>query len=219
MFNLPGIEQVRSDFSPGSPLASFDIEIAAPTVATVPAGRCSDPYGETALLWRPFPGQELPIADYARRITEQFDFAAKVSEAGIRQDTVRRRPGIIIIDSAYAATETGRAVLASLRGLPRWVLPLLVSVRPEDPLARQLARHVRALIGEEELPTQAARRGARGVGSFDEFASLAPVLVAEAERQYLRFGGGRVSSPRLAGRPRLGQAEETDGTAVTYTGE
>ena len=94
-------------------------------------------------------------------------------------------------------------MLASLAGFPRWVLPLLVSGEPDDPGARQLASQVRALLREEELPTQAARRGARGVRSVDEFVSLVPVLVAEAERQYLRYGSGRVPSPRSVGRPRL----------------
>jgi hypothetical protein len=40
----------------------------------VGAGRSSGAYGDTALLWRPFPGQELPLAEYARQIVERFDF-------------------------------------------------------------------------------------------------------------------------------------------------
>jgi FxsC-like protein len=204
---LPDIEKVPSEFSPGAPLASFNIEVAAPTAATVPAGRSPDHYGDTALLWRPFSEQELPLAEYARQIIERFDFNANVSEIGITRDMTRQRPGIIVIDPAFAATETGRALLASLAGFPRWVLPLLVSGEPHDRLVRQLASQVRALLREDELPTEMARAGARGVESFDEFVALVPRLVAEAERQYLRHGKGRVPSPRSAGRPRLGQGE------------
>jgi hypothetical protein len=40
---------------------------------------------------------------------------------------------------------------------------------------------------------------------LDEFVSLVPRLVAEAERQYLRHGRGRV--PSSVGRPRLGRGE------------
>jgi FxsC-like protein len=212
---LPDIEKVKSAFAPGTPLASFDIEIAAPTAVSVPAGRSPAAYGETALLWRPFQGQALPLAEYARQIIERFDFSAQVSEVGITRDTSKKRPGIILIDPAFAATETGRSVLASLAGLPRWVLPLLVSGEPRDPSARQFASQVRALLREDELPTQAARRGARGVESLDDFVSLVPELVAEAERQYLRYGTGRVPSPRSAGRPRLGQSRGPDGTDDT----
>src|ERR1700722_7322811 len=212
---LPDIEQVPSDLSPGAAIASFDIEIAAPTAGAAPPGHNPVSYGETALLWRPFPGQELTLAESAKQIIERFDFKAWVSEVGVTRDATRERPGIIIIDSAFAATETGRAALASLAGFPRWVLPLVVSSEPEDPSARQLAGQVRALLREDELPTQAARRGARGVESLEEFVSLVPVLVAEAERQYLRYGSGRVPSARSAGRPRLLQGEGPDGTAVT----
>lgn len=204
---LPDIEQVESDFSPGARLARFSIEIAAPTAAAAPADRAPGTYGETALSWRPFPGQELPLAEYARQIIERFDFDAQVSEVGIAKATTRQRPGIIIIDPAFAATEAGRAALESLAGLPRWVLPLLViSGGPDDPSVRQLASEVRVMLREDELPTPAARRGARGVESFDDFVSLVPSLVAEAGRQYLRYRSGHVPSAQ-ADRPRLGQSE------------
>jgi FxsC-like protein len=212
--HLPDIRQVQSAFLPSAPLASFDIEIAAPTSATAPVGRSPGPYGETALLWRPFLGQELPLAEYARQIIERFDFNAEVSEAGIAKDTTLQRPGIIIIDAALAATESGQAALASLAGFPRWVLPLLVSSgEPDDPSGRQLASQARALLREDELPTKAARRGARGVESFKEFVSLVPELVAEAEQQYLRHRSGRVPSPRSV-RPRLGESPGPDGTLL-----
>ncbi len=201
--DLPDIEKVESYFLPDAKLDSFDIQIAAPTAATASQGRSPGTYGDTALQWRPFPGE--PLAEYAKQIIERFDFDAKVSEIGTPRDTTRERPGIIVIDPAFAATETGRDVLAALAGFPRWVRPLVVSGEPHDSATRQLASQVRALLREDELPTQAARRGARGVESFDEFVSLVPRLVAEAGRQYLRYGPGRVPSAHPTERPRLGQ--------------
>lgn len=212
--SVPDIASAASGFSPGAPLANFDVEIAAPTAATVPVGSSLGRYGDTALVWRPFPGQELPLAEYARQIIERFDFQATVSEVEITRD--RHRPGIIIIDPVLAATETGRAALASLASLPRWVLPLLVAGEPHDPLAGQFASEAGALLMEDQLPTQAARRGARGVDSLDEFVSLVPVLVAEAERQYLRNRSGRVPPSRPVGRPRLGQHEGPDGLLLLH---
>jgi hypothetical protein len=66
------------------------------------------------------------------------------------------------------------------------------------------------------LPTESARRGAAGVESLDEFVSLIPILVAEAERQYLRYRTGRVTLPRSAGRPALEERESPGGPAVYF---
>ena len=66
------------------PLPVFSIEIAAPTTAaTVPAsGEPDAPTARPPRTWRPFPGQELPLAEYARQIIRRFDFDARVSEFG-----------------------------------------------------------------------------------------------------------------------------------------
>jgi hypothetical protein len=185
---VPDIERVGSAFSAGAPLATFRIEVAAPTAAK----------------WRPFPGQDVPLAEYARQVAERFDFDARVSEVAPGDGTAGRRPGIIVIDPEFISDENTRAVLGSVAGqLPRWVLPLVVVDKPSDPRTRELAAKVRTVLNAAGLPTESARRGAAGVESLDEFVSIVPVLVAEAERQYLRFSSGRVTSPRSAGRPRL----------------
>lgn len=185
---VPDIERVESAFSPGAPLATFSIEVAAPTAVT----------------WRPFPGQEAPLAEYARQVTERFDFDARVSGVTAEDCSARPRPGIIVIDPEFISDENTRAVLGSVaRRLPRWVLPLVVVDNPSDPRTRELAAKVRAVLNAGALPTESARRGAAGVESLDEFVSIVPVLVAEAERQYLRYSAGRVTSPRSAGRPHL----------------
>jgi hypothetical protein len=178
----------ESAFSPGAPLATFSIEVAAPKAAK----------------WCPFPGQELPLAEYAREIVERFDFDARVSEVNAEAGAARRRPGIIVIDPEFIADESMRAVLGSVAGqLPRWVLPLVIVDSPGDPRIRELAAKVRTVLNAGDLPTESARRGAAGAESLAEFVSLVSVLVAEAERQYLRHSTGRVASPRSAGRPRL----------------
>jgi FxsC-like protein len=212
---VPDIETVQSEFSPDAPLAVFDIEVAAPTTADERADGSPGTYGDTALAWRPFTGQGLPLAEYARQITERFDFDPRVSEVRTAGDTARQRPGIIIIDPAFVADERRHAEFRSLAKFPRWVLPLVVLGQPRDQRTRELAAEVRAILDADELPTESARRGARGVESLAEFVAIVPLLVAEAERQYLRHRAGRVPSPRSAGRLRLGQGEGPDGTAVT----
>jgi FxsC-like protein len=209
---VPDIEQVESAFPPGGPVAVFVIEVAAPTLSTAPAGRDTRPYGETPAHWRPFPGQELSLAEYARQVAERFDFDARVT--GLTG--AGRRPGIIVIDPEYIADENSRAVLESVAmALPRWVLPLVVLGQPGDRRTRELAAQVmNILVRAKALPTESARQAASGVKSLDEFVSILPVLVAEAERQYLRYRSSRVPSPRSAGRPRLGRIDEPNGPAT-----
>jgi hypothetical protein len=68
-------------------------------------------------------------------------------------------------------------------------------------------------FGGQELPL--AEYARQGVRSLDEFVSLVPVLVAEAERQYFRHRSSRATVPGSPGRPRLGRAEGPDaGTAA-----
>jgi len=185
---VPDIEQVGSEFSPDAPFAVFDIEAAAP------AG------------WAPFTGQEVPLAEHARQVAEQFGFDARVSPVRVVGDADGRNPGIIIINPAFVAEETGRTTLGLVaRELPRWVMPVLVLDHPGDSRTQELAATARAILKAPELPADSARREARGVESLDEFVAIVPVLVAEAERQYLRYRTSRVPPPRTPGRPRLGR--------------
>jgi FxsC-like protein len=215
---VPDIENVSSAFSPSSPLAVFDIQVAAPTAATAPRGSDLSAYAETPSRWQPFPELELPLAESACQIAERFDFATLVSEVGHPTGRSRQPPGIVIIDPAFAAAEAGIDVLRSVARMPRWVLPLLVIGQPDDRRTRELADQVRTILKAEQLPTDSARKGARGVSSLDEFHSLVPVLVVEAERQYLRHRPSQVTSPRSTRRLRLGRSDDPDGPTAVDSG-
>jgi FxsC-like protein len=194
-YEVQDINEMTSPFSPDSPLAAFAIETAAPTTSTVAAGHDPSGYGEDSADWCPFPHQELPLAEYARQVAERLDFRAEVS--GIKIKAVRensvRRPGIILIDPWFVADDNGRSALESaVSELPRWVLPLLVVDQPSDPRTQRLVGQVRDILAAAgALPTDSSRRGAKGVNSLSEFVSTVRVLVAEAEKQYLRYRSGR----------------------------
>ena len=192
---VPDIEKVESKF--GAPLSAFLIEVAAP-----------EPPGQ----WRPFPGQELPLAEVARQIVERFSFDPRVGELRPIGKRSERRPGIIVIDPEFIAGEDGRAALGSVAAkLPEWVLPLLVVDQPDNARTRRLADEVRKILtAVKPLPTESARRGALGVESLDEFDSLFPVLVAAAERQYITYHSNHVPSPPPAGRLSLRRLEGPD---------
>jgi FxsC-like protein len=216
------IDDVESRFMPEPHLAEFAIETAAPTTRTVAEGHDPQVYGESSTEWRPFPRQKLTIAEYAGQVAERFDFEVKVGEIKTVRDQVTRRPGIILIDPWFIADESGRSALESaVDKLPRWVLPLLILDQPDDIRTRELATQVRDILRDAgALPTDSSRRAARGVGSLGEFVSLVRVLVAEAERQYLRYRSGRyrsghVSSPPSPKRPSLRRAVRPDGSAST----
>jgi FxsC-like protein len=206
------IEHVQSEFSPGPPLAIFGIEVAAPTLATAPPGRELRAYGDTSIQWRPYAEQELPLAEYAREVIARFNFDVRVNEISVLGDPAQRRPGIVVIDPEFVADQAGRDTLGSAaRQFPAWVLPVVVLDQPGDRRTRDLAAEVRKILTRARpLPTKPARQGARGVESLNEFVSIVPLLVAEAERQYVRYQSSRVPSSRPAGRLSLRQREGSD---------
>lgn len=185
---VPDIDKMKSAFAPRSPLAVFSIETAALTANAEVKGHSLTPYGASSILWRPFPGQQLPLAEYARQVAVRFDFDTKIGDIAPISSPQARKPGIILIDPWLLATKDGRPAFASaIEDLPRWVLPLVILDRPDDRREQALVQQVREMLGKAgALLTNSARRGAQGVSSLDDFVSLMPKLVAEAERQYLR---------------------------------
>jgi FxsC-like protein len=210
------IEKAQSAFPADRRLPVFNIEVAVPAAAAGGSqGRDLQAYGDAPEEWRPFPGQELPLAEYARQLIRRFDFDVRVTALGTDANLSRRRPGIIVIDPAFILDEAGQAALRDVAiGLPRWVLPLVV-VTPDDEPARRLASQVLDILPKATaLPTEWSRRAARGVKSLNEFVSIVPVLVAEAERQYFRHRSSRAPVPGSSGRPRLGRADGPDAAAA-----
>jgi FxsC-like protein len=202
---VPDIDDMTSPFATEQHLSVFAIETAAPTVSNVVPEHDSRGYGDSSSDWRPFSEQESSLAEYAAQIARRLDFKPEVS--GIKQvsDPRARRPGIILIDPWFIADDAGRAALESaVNNLPRWVLPLVVFRHSSDASTAKLADQVREILrAAGALPTESARRAAEGVSSLDEFVSTVRVLVADAERQYLRYRGGRTSPPRSGTRPSL----------------
>jgi FxsC-like protein len=204
------IEKAPSAFPATRPLPVFNVEVAAPTAVNAPRGRYLPSYGETPALWRPFPGQQLPLAEYARQLIERFDFDVRVAAVSAAADPAARRPGIIVIDPAFIADEAGRGTLRAVASaLPRWVLPLVV-VAPDDEPTRELRAGVLDILTKAKaLTTEWSAPAARGVTSLRKFVEMVPVLVAEAERQYFRYR--RPPLPRSAERPRLGRIDGPEG--------
>ena len=222
---VPDINKMNNPFMPESHPAVFVIETAVPTASNIAAERDPRGYGESGADWRPFPQQKLPLAEYARQVAVRFDFGAEVTGIRTVSNPHDRRPGIILIDPWFIADDSGRMAFESaVEHLPRWVLPLVVLDQPEDASTQKLVGQVREILSAAgALPTDSSRRAAKGVSSLDHFVSIVPVLVAEAERQYLRYRGGRyrgghVPSPPSRTRPSLRRPAWPEGSGSTPDG-
>jgi hypothetical protein len=186
---MTGTSEMNSDYVPEPPLGVFTVEIAAP--------------GGSSADWRPFPAQELPLAEYARQIIERFDLKAEVIELAASRNPDISRPGIILVDPQFMTIPGGRAALeAAVARLPKWILPILIVDRPDDARTEDLADQVRDIfftVGA--LHARSASRGARGVSSFPAFSLLVRDLFFEAEGQYIahrsrqRYGAPVPSRP------------------------
>lgn len=218
---VPDIDGVPSAFNAEEAPAVFTVAVAAPVRSALPAGRDPAGYADTSDGWQPFgKGQGLPLAAYAARAAEQLDFA--VVQAGIEKadDMLSSGPGVILIDPWFLAAGRGPGILqAAVRDLPSWVLPLLVMDPEPDTRAATLAEQARTILHEAGAGrSEAAKRAISGVRSAEEFATLMPVLVAEAERQYLRHGPVLRSTAQPGSRPRLTGPRRQAGPVVRPQG-
>jgi FxsC-like protein len=181
--------EMNSDYLPEPPLGVFTVEIATP--------------GGSSADWRPFPAQELPLAEYARQIIERFDLKAEVVELAADHDPDTSRPGIILVDPRFMDIPGGRVALeTAVARLPKWILPILIVRQADDGRTEYLASQVREILfAAGALRARSARRGARGVSSFQAFSLLVRDLVFEAEGQYIthrsrqRYGAPIPSRP------------------------
>jgi len=207
----PGIDSVRSPFTVAASAGVFAVTVAAPS----------------GTAWRPFPDvQELPLAEYAATLAEQFDLRASVSDLDGASRQLGGDPGVILIDPEFAAEESGRRALQqAAEVLPPWTLPVLVRSHEADPREAELAERVQAILGLTEVAAPAARparsgvpEAAAGIASLERFVALMPSLVAEAERQYLRLGPIHRATPPSGSRLRL-RADEADEADEAVSGE
>lgn len=205
MADIPDIDETESEFNPEASAAVFAVTVVAPSRPSLPDGPDPASYGDNSTAWRPFSGeQDQQLAEHAARVAERLDFAVLLM--GIEKvEDINGRAGVILIDPWFVADRQRLDSLRQLvRGLRPWVLPLLVVDPPADTRVTQLADQVRAILVDAGLArTDTARRAINGVTSLSDFVTLMPVLVAEAERQYLRDGPIERSMARPGFRLRL----------------
>lgn len=205
------LDSFTSAFRTEGAAADFAVAVAAPTVSSAPQGRDSRPYGDVSTEWRPFGDRErLRLAEYAATTAERLDFSTVVLAAPDAERLHAGTPAVVLIDPWIAERGADEVQLAALRRLfdgdrRRWTLPLAVL----DSADAQSGKERERLLGDLErvleragaLTSEAARRGARGVTSIEEFATVLPVMVTEAERQYIKHSSDfrRAEAPSSGG--------------------
>jgi FxsC-like protein len=208
---VPDIDEMKSRFQPEIPLAVFAVAVAAPTSDAVPVGCDPRNYGDTSARWHPFPGQGLSLAEYAQQVAERLDFEVTFTSLEEACDGAAGRPGIILIDPWFIADDEGRALRSALGKLPPWVLPLLVYSAPRDARAGRLAAEVKDMLrAVGALPAESSPRASRSASSLEDFVGVVPVLVAEAERHFLRHVSVPAPSVQPGARPRLSGAAQRE---------
>jgi FxsC-like protein len=200
----PAFDQVESPFHPAPGTAEFDVYVAAPSRAQLPADHDGRGYGEAGEDWRAFPDdQELPLNEYAVQVAEQLDLSVHVTGIG-RRPGPESQPGILIIDPWLLGTEAGLEALTEfVSEMPPWVLPLLVLPPAADRRAADHAQRIRDILNGSATGTDVASQAVQGVRSLKEFVTLMPILVTEAERRYLRRGTTVRPEPQRRFWPRL----------------
>jgi FxsC-like protein len=208
---VPDIDEMKSRFRPEAPLAVFAVAVAAPTSDAAPVGSDPRSYGDTSARWHPFPGQELSLAEHAKQVAERLDFEVKFTSLDEACDRAAGRPGLILIDPWFIAADEGQGLRSALGKLPPWVLPLLVYSSPRDTRAGLLAAQVKDMLrAAGVLPAESSRRASRSASSLEGFVAVVPVLVAEAERRFLRQVSVPAPSVQPGARPRLSGAAQPE---------
>jgi FxsC-like protein len=196
----PDIDTVRSPFCADDSAVGFVVAVATAPHLDVPVG------GESAMPWQPFPEiGEASLTQYAATLAEQLDFAVVLASLDKAEGEFNRNPGVILIDPWYVADEKRLRELIRVTGaLPSWVLPVVVVNPAASQRETELAQRVKTILeasraGRTEMATEAVA----GVRSLEQFVTLMPFLIAEAERQYLRGGPTIPSTARKRSRPTL----------------
>ena len=157
--------------------------------------------GPTLAGWTPFPGaRDAPLAGQALGVARRMDVVAAV--AGLREAARlwRRKPAVLLVDLWLLDDDERTAEVArTLRGLPSWVVPLLIAEGNDHGHATRVAElreRALAMLGDEADPATSV------ADSAERFQQIMPVLVSQARSRYLHELPSTFPS-----RPRLGMAE------------
>ena len=191
----PNIELIESPFIPDTASAVLWIAVVAPAARETdePGPAEAEPrYGSSSVDWRPYPDEQaLSLSAYAAWRAEQLDFAVLVTGLEDRPKT-HNGPCVMLIDPRVIGDERSRdQLLATLPDLPPWVLPLLVLDDGGDSELLRLASEARGMLAaaDRDLPPSAIHN----TTTLAEFLEVVPVLIAEAERRYIRYGPAPVA--------------------------
>ncbi|GGM39703.1 hypothetical protein GCM10007977_046400 [Dactylosporangium sucinum] len=155
--------------------------------------------GEKGAGWRPYPTEhELVLADYVAATADRLGMPATVLDLAGAAEWSPVKPTVLLIDPDL----TARNALAAVDALPRWVVPLVVV--GDDQRGAAGADAVAATLQDAGFPKVLPARTA------SEFERAVPILVTEANKQFLRLGPVDPPAGPATPRPRLRPGTASD---------
>jgi TIR domain-containing protein len=143
--------------------------------------------------WRAYAA---PITQHAATLADRLGLRSEVTDVAEAEQLFERTPGIVLVDP-WPAGDRAESITARLRGLPPWVVPVVLE-EPRERLGEQAA----ALAATISRVKNAVTGRVESVSDMSQLEQILPGLVARARRRYLRqvqidgiSGSGR--RPRL----------------------
>ncbi|WP_238015356.1 TIR-like protein FxsC [Dactylosporangium sp. AC04546] len=155
--------------------------------------------GDKGAGWRPFPTEhELALADYVAAVADRLSMPAAVLDLAGVAEWSPVKPTVLLVDPSFGA----QAARAAVEALPRWVVPLVVV--GEDQRGAADAETVATTLQDAGLPKVLPARTAT------EFERTVPILVTEADKQFLRHGPVNPPAGPVTPRPSLRPGTASD---------
>lgn len=178
----------------------FDIVIAAPCLADLPAGRTPDYYGVEASAWNPYvPDLVEPLARYAQNLARylghrrpQVYSLIDYEDQLLRGPDKAAAPAVLLIDPwVVTHPECRRLLEAYDRTMRPWIQFVIAwnsrdtgLAAAEEMLRGSLATVLRNRLAGGGRPTQ--QMASLGVATIDEMSRVLPSLIQTAGRHFLR---------------------------------
>jgi FxsC-like protein len=220
-FDRKDFESLRSAFGPTSAKRTTEgrlkITVLAHTTSTLPPGRTSDYYGESAQEWSPYrPAYSQPLATYAVELAQkcldcELSFEAFGSDRLMWDDDGQSPPSLCLVDAWVSMSDTHSEQLQALNRITDPWVSVLVPWNGQDPAIREAGDALRdrlweQLSGKLDGVPRRCRMAADGIPTMHDFSELLLEMTMIMLKRYRKYAPARPPEGEPIARPRLRQA-------------
>jgi FxsC-like protein len=218
-------ESLHSAFGPASARRTTDgqlqITVLAHDTSTLPSGRASDYYGETAHTWSPYrPNYSRPLADYALELAKKcldyepvFDVFENDSPSWNNCGQIP--PSLHLVDAWVSMSDSYRGRLRLLNQIREPWVSVLIPWNSQDPgmsvAENDLREKLREHLGRklEGVPRR-CRMAADGIPTLQDFIQILPEMTMIMLKRYRKDAPAHPPKGPAIERPRLRRADPED---------